>query len=121
MTLLSFGDFDMLFMADSGVQSFEKIEKYLNVNQVEILKSGHHGAKNTINDKMISRLKPDYTVISTGFNTYGHPAKQTLNVLTKNKVNILRTDIDNAIKIATNGVDYNVYTFDRKKKKFVVR
>lgn len=121
MTLLSFGDFDMLFMADSGIQSFEKIEKYLNVNQVEILKSGHHGAKNTINDKMISRLKSDYTVISTGFNTYGHPAKQTLNVLTKNKVNILRTDIDNAIKISTNGTDYNIYTFDRKKKKFVVR
>lgn len=119
MSLLSFGAFDMLFMADAGVQSFEKIERYLKVDKLEILKSGHHGAKNTVDNKMLSKLKPDYVVISTGFNTYGHPAKQTLNVLTNNKVGILRTDIDNAIKILTDGVGYNIYSFDRNHKKFV--
>lgn len=119
MTLLSFGEFDMLFMADSGIQSFEKIEKYLNLDKLEILKSGHHGAKNTVDDKMLSVLKPDYAVISTGFNTYGHPAKQTLNILTKNNVGVLRTDIDNALKITTDGVGYKVYSFDRKKNKFI--
>ena len=42
ITLLSYKDFDMLFMGDAGVKSFNKV-KNLVPHNIEVLKSGHHG------------------------------------------------------------------------------
>ena len=88
IALLSYGDFDMLFMADGTVRSFNKIKKDLHNDKIEILKSGHHGAKNTVTTKMLKTINPDAAIISTGRNNYGHPAKQTLKTLAKNNIKI---------------------------------
>lgn len=65
----------MLFMADGGVRSFNKIKKDLNKTEIEVLKSGHHGAKNTVTSKMLNTIHAQNVVISTGVNPYGHPTK----------------------------------------------
>ena len=118
ITLLSYKDFDMLFMADAGIESFENIKANLRNNDIEILKSGHHGANNTVSKSMLKTINPDVGIISTGLNPYGHPTKQTLKTFEKNKVKIYRTDVDNAIKITSNGNSYDVYRYDTTLGRF---
>lgn len=98
VTLVSYKDFDELFMGDAGITAFEKFKKYLPL-KVEILKVGHHGAKNVINKQFLDKINPDVAIISTGLNTYGHPNGVTLDILQRHKVKTLRTDRQNAIKI----------------------
>lgn len=115
ITLLSYKDFDMLFMGDAGLIAFDKIKSNLSHN-IEILKVGHHGGKGVVNREMTKSLGNEVSIISTGPNTFGHPHKSTLDILRKTQ--IYRTDKHNSIKIKTDGQKYNIYTFDRTKKKY---
>lgn len=117
--LLSYRNFDMLFMADGGTRTFNKIKKDLNNNYIEILKSGHHGAKNTVTANMLKTINSDAAIISTGQNNYGHPSKETLKTLTKNSVKIYRTDVNNAIKIDSDGNNYTIYRYSPAQKRFI--
>ena len=76
-------------MGDAGIDSFEKYKKFIPEN-VEILKVGHHGAKNVVNSEMLEHLKNEISIISVGKNTFGHPDVMTLKTLENTKV--LRTD-----------------------------
>lgn len=98
ITLASQGEFDELFMGDAGVSAFSNIKNELPA-KVEVLKVGHHGAKNVVSLDMLERLKPDLAIISTGENNYGHPNGVTLDILKKQKIKICRTDRQNALKI----------------------
>lgn len=98
ITLVSDNDFDELFMGDAGIVSFEKIKKDLP-KQVEVLKVGHHGAKNVVNKAFLDRINPEVAIISTGINNYGHPNGVTLDILKSHKVRVFRTDRQNSIRI----------------------
>lgn len=113
ITLVSEKNFNELFMGDAGIEAFERIKNYLP-KQVEVLKVGHHGAKNVINKAFLDRINPKVAIISTGLNNYGHPNGVTLDILERHKVNILRTDRQNAVKIDEylNGT-YKVYSYNR--------
>lgn len=113
ITLVSDKDFDELFMGDAGVEAAEKIQKYLP-KHVEVLKVGHHGAKNVVNKEFLDKINPDVAVISTGINNYGHPNGVTLDVLQSHKVKVLRTDRQNAIKIdETQDRQCKVYSYGK--------
>lgn len=113
ITLISDKNFDELFMGDAGIEAFERIKNYLPKN-IEVLKVGHHGAKNSVNKEFLDRINPQTAIISTGLNNYGHPNGVTLDILERHKVKILRTDRQNAIKIdeRING-DYKIYSYDK--------
>lgn len=114
ITLVSDNDFDELFMGDAGVDAFGKIKNYLP-QKVEILKVGHHGAKNVVNKVFLDRINPDIAIISTGINNYGHPNGVTLNILERHKVKVLRTDRQNAIKIDEEANGYKIYSYDKNE------
>ena len=90
ITLLNYKDKNLLFMGDSGVLGYENIKNYLP-NKIEIIKIGHHGAKNSINNEMIKNLKPNYALISVGFNKFNHPHYSTIETLKENDVQIIST------------------------------
>lgn len=115
ITLLSYKDFDMLFMGDAGVTAFDTIKKDIPQN-IEILKVGHHGGKNVVNKAMTNYLLNTVSVISTGPNNFGHPNRTTLDILRNTR--IYRTDYNNSIKISTDGKIYKLNTFNRTKKKY---
>lgn len=115
ITLLSYKDFDMLFMGDAGITAFDKIKNNIPHN-VEVLKVGHHGGRNVVNNAMVEYLGSKISILSTGPNAYGHPNKSTLDILRKTK--IYRTDRNNSIKISTDGRKYEVCTFNRTIKKY---
>lgn len=116
ITLLSYKNFDMLFMGDAGTKAFDQLKSNIPSN-IEILKVGHHGGLNTVNKDMLEHIKPEISIISTGINSFGHPYKGTLDTL--RETNIYRTDRHNSIKIKSDGNEYSIYTFNPKKKKYI--
>ena len=87
-----------LFMGDAGVEVEEDlIEKY-NLQDIDVLKVGHHGSKTSSIKNFIKEINPKYSIISVGKNNrYGHPNNEVLNILDNSK--IYRTDWDGSIMI----------------------
>lgn len=60
---------------------------------IDILKVPHHGSKNGLSEALIKKTLPKIAIISLSRNnTYGHPAKQVLDILEQYKVKVRRTD-----------------------------
>ena len=89
-------NYKFLFMGDAGIEVEEDlIEKY-NIQDIDVLKVGHHGSKTSSGEKFINEINPKYSVISVGENNrYGHPNDSVLNNLDDSK--IYRTDEDGSI------------------------
>ena len=88
--------YKFMFMGDAGVEVEEDlIEKY-NLQDIDILKVGHHGSKTSSGEKFIPEINPKYSIISVGKNNrYGHPNDSVLDNLENSK--IYRTDQDGSI------------------------
>ena len=95
-----------LFMGDAGVGVEEDlIEKY-NLQDIDVLKVGHHGSKTSSSKTFIDEINPKYSIISVGKNNrYGHPNDSVLDNLETSK--IYRTDQDGSImfKIKNNKLE----------------
>lgn len=115
ITLVSYKDFDTLFMGDAGIIGFNKIKKDVP-NNIEVLKVGHHGGTNVVNKEMLKHLGNDVSIISVGPNRFGHPTKATLKIL--DNTEIYRTDTNHSIKVTSNGKTFKVYTFNSTFKKY---
>ena len=83
-------------MGDAGVEVEEDlIEKY-NLQNIDVLKVGHHGSKTSSSKNFIDEINPKYSIISVGKNNrYGHPNDSVLDNLEDSK--IYRTDQDGSI------------------------
>ena len=117
ITLLTYKDFNMLFMGDAGIIAFDSIKDKLPHN-IEVLKVGHHGGAKVVSPEMLDYINPEISVISTGPNPFGHPNKMTLDILRNTK--IYRTDRHNSIKISSDGKIYSTYLYLPEKHKYVI-
>ncbi|HPT41926.1 MAG TPA: DNA internalization-related competence protein ComEC/Rec2 [Candidatus Gastranaerophilaceae bacterium] len=117
ITLVSRGDFDELFMGDAGVEAFGKIAPYMP--DIEVLKVGHHGARNVVDKKMIEKLKPEVALISTGPNHYGHPSGVTLDVLQSQNVKVFITEKQNSLKVENSKNGYKIKSYDSRNGKYI--
>ena len=115
ITVLKYNDFSMLFTGDAGIETLNKLKNNLPQN-ISVLKVGHHGASGVINKNMADYLNPKYSIVSTGENKFGHPSIYTLETL-RNSI-VLRTDINNSIRIIADKNNYKVLTYNPKKKKY---
>ena len=97
-----------LFMGDAGVGVEKNLVSKYNLENITILKVGHHGSKTSTSEEFITEIKPKYAIISVGRNNrYNHPSKEVIDTLNKQKV--YRTDtmgsimfeINNKLKITT--------------------
>ena len=99
-------NYKFLFMGDAGIEvEAELIQKY-NLQDIDVLKVGHHGSKTSSGKNFINEINPEYSIISVGKNNrYGHPNNEVLNILDDSK--IYRTDQDGSImfKIKNNKLE----------------
>ena len=116
ITLLKYKDFEMLFMGDAGITAFNTVKDKLPSN-IEVLKVGHHGARGVVDSEMMNKLNSKVSIVSTGPNPFGHPARGTLDVL--RNTDIYRTDRNHSIKIISDGVGYKTLTFENISKKYI--
>ena len=89
-------NYKFLFMGDAGIDVEEDLIKKYNLQNIDVLKVGHHGSRTSSGEKFITEINPKYSVISVGKNNrYGHPNKEVLDTLNDSK--IYRTDQDGSI------------------------
>lgn len=115
--LFRYKDFDAILMGDNETNSYEQLKENLHPSgKIEVFKVGHHGSENSVNAKMAKLIAPDVSVVSVGENSYGHPHPKALQALRGSR--IYRTDMDNTVRIKTNGKDFDVYTYSPDKNRW---
>ncbi len=99
-----------LFMGDAGVSKEKDIINNYKLQNIDVLKVGHHGSNTSSSEEFIKSINPIYSIISVGKkNRYGHPKESVLNTLSNSR--IYRTDLDGTIKIKLNKSSYEFKTF----------
>ena len=101
-------NYKFLFMGDAGIEVEEDIIENYNLQDIDVLKVGHHGSKTSSSKSFIDEITPKYSIISVGKNNrYGHPNKEVLDNLNDSK--IYRTDYAGSImfKIKNNKLEIN--------------
>ncbi len=77
-----------------------------------MLKVGHHGSAYGTTPDFLDAVAPRIGIISVGArNLFGHPAPQTIDVLERRSIRILRTDRSGAITVETDGRAFRTRTF----------
>jgi competence protein ComEC len=101
-------DFSLFAGGDMEPESQSQIAGI--VGRVDIYKVCHHGSR--FQDESFTRtLSPTISVISAGAgNSYGHPAPETIQSLTRLGSRVLRTDLDGAIAIRANRQRFRIRT-----------
>lgn len=107
--VLRFGSFDVLFTGDADT----RVEKYyirsaLADEQVEVLKVPHHGSRTGMTEGFVSWLDPELSIISLGKNSYGHPAKEIVDIIQKSGSKLMRTDERGDITVISDGKNWMV-------------
>jgi len=107
--LLDFYDTGFLFTGDME----QKAEKALLSSgydiDADVLKVAHHGSSTGTTDAFLRAVSPAYAAISCGAaNTYGHPHKETLDLLDRYNVKYWRTDISGGITFVSDGKSVSV-------------
>ncbi len=107
---LNYGKTSYLLMGDAE----KPLENYLvslegKRLKTNILKIGHHGSNKSTSENLLGFSNPQYAVISVGKdNQYGHPHKETLEILKQFGSSILRTDESGMIKTKSNGENVSI-------------
>ncbi|MBQ4263668.1 MAG: hypothetical protein IJB83_05480 [Bacilli bacterium] len=93
--------YKFMFMGDAGVDVEEDLIEEYNLQDIDVLKVGHHGSKTSSGEKFITEINPKYSIISVGKNNrYGHPKDSVLDNLKYSQ--IYRTDQDGSIMFKIN-------------------
>lgn len=108
---LRYGEFSVLLTGDSETDErswWLKTHPEL-VRDCTILKLAHHGSHNGTDARWLQIVKPELTVASLGKdNSYGHPHPETLSLLQRHRIPLLRTDQVGTITIESDGRDWKV-------------
>lgn len=101
---ITYGNSKFLFTGDAEKLSEKEI---LNKNydiSADVLKVGHHGSSSSSSKPFLDKVAPKIAIISCGKNNdYGHPHRETMNELTKRKIQVYRTDVDGTIVLRSDG------------------
>ena len=97
--LCTAGEFDALITGDMNSAVEHRLVKYGNLPDIELLVAGHHGSKYSTSEELLLETRPETAVISTGYNTYGHPAPETLERLAAAGCDIYRTDWSGTVTV----------------------
>ncbi len=94
---LKLTNYKFLFMGDASINVEDKLIKTYSLNDIDVLKVGHHGSKTSSSKNFIKYINPKYSIISVGKNNlFGHPNKEVLKILEQSE--IFRTDINGSIE-----------------------
>ena len=96
-------------MGDASVEVEKDLIERYNLQNIDVLKVGHHGSRTSSSKSFIDEIKPKYSVISVGKNNrYGHPNKEVLEILENSE--IYRTDQDGSIMFRINNNKLKIQT-----------
>lgn len=113
---LTFGDTKFIFTGDAEACAEKKVvDKYSKELKGDVLKFAHHGSRTSSTDEFIKEVSPKYGVICCGKNNdYGHPHKETIDIISKYDIDIYRTDKEGEIDIRSDGKKIYIETVKSK-------
>ena len=109
---LTYGNNSFIFTGDAE-KAVEKevVKKYANELDADVIKFGHHGSSTSSTKEFIEAISPKYGIVSCGVdNSYGHPHRETLDIINKMKIETYRTDKQGEITITSDGNTININT-----------
>lgn len=107
---LRYGEFTMLFTGDAEAPVEDELQKRYGANlKSDVLKVGHHGSKTSSIYKFISRVQPQYALISCGaFKIYNHPNKNVVGSLQHLGAQVMTTFEHGNLTVTTDGKTFDV-------------
>ncbi|NLB54115.1 MAG: MBL fold metallo-hydrolase [Syntrophomonadaceae bacterium] len=106
---IDYGSHSFLFTGDAEAESEAQILSAGTDIKTTVLKVGHHGSSSSTSPEFLQAAAPRYAVIMLGEdNPYGHPHRETMELLNSAGVEIFRTDRDGTIVFSTNGEDIEI-------------
>ena len=101
---LEFGDFSALFTGDLEIGQEQILISSGKLTPVTVLKVGHHGSTHSTSQEFLEKTRPKLAFISVGKkNSYGHPTKRVLDLLSAMNIRVFRTDRDGEVELETDG------------------
>lgn len=98
------GETSFMFTGDAEYDEEHDIVDLGKDLDVDVLKVGHHGAKNASSYVFLREVMPEYAVISVGKdNSYGHPTEEALSRLRDAGAQVYRTDLQGHIVAKSDG------------------
>lgn len=99
---IRYGKADFLLMGDADVQTEKTIMKQYEV-QADVLKIGHHGSYTSTSESFLTKVNPQFAIISYDKkNPYGHPHQSVLKRLKRYGVMMYTTD-KRTVEMETDG------------------
>lgn len=95
---------DFLFVGDAESSALSGLSEM----NMDVLKVGHHGSDTSSPLSFLKKVDPEYSVISVGNNSYGHPARSSLANLNTVGSKVYRTDISGTLIITSDGKNFEV-------------
>jgi beta-lactamase superfamily II metal-dependent hydrolase len=108
---LTYGGVSILFAGDAESPTEAWLLASGQDLQADVLKVAHHGSRYASGMRFLRAVRPRVAVISAGAgNEYGHPARVTLDRLSRTGAAVYRTDLDGDVTVETDGTSVRVRT-----------
>jgi len=101
----TFGSISITFPGDIMARAeIDLVSVAGNDLKSNILVSPHHGSKSSSSNIFLDKINPDYVIISSGWrNRFGFPHPKILKKYQERGYKVLRTDLNGAITVTTDG------------------
>ena len=111
-----FGGVSLLLAGDAEAAAEADIARLLEPARVRVLLAAHHGSATSSTWPLLRAASPALVVVSAGRgNRYGHPHPGVLDRYQKAGAEVLRTDLDGAVTIRTDGRVVEATTFTGRR------
>jgi competence protein ComEC len=102
---MTFGSVAFLFMGDAGARTERALLASGDTLAATVLKAGHHGSAASTSSDFLDAVRPRLVLVSAGEgNTYGFPGREVLARARNAGAELLRTDLDGAVEVRTDGL-----------------
>jgi len=109
---IAFGDNSLLFTGDIEGEAETRLLKAGKELQAQVLKVPHHGSKTSSTYYFVEEVSPQYAIFPLGYkNIFRFPSKKVMRRYEDRGSRILRTDLDGAITVTSDGKQLEVRTY----------
>ncbi len=105
---VQWGESDILIMGDAERPAERTILDAFPDLDCDVLRTGHHGARNASGQEFLEAITPDVAVISCGRDRHTHPHAEHLARLEAVGARVLRTDALGALTLETDGTTFEI-------------
>ena len=101
---VTYGNFSCIITGDAEENAESEMVSSGADLDADLYVVGHHGSASSSSESFVRAVSPKYAFISVGENNrYGHPAKQTIDLLSSLGIKIFRTDMQGEVTAYSDG------------------